>query len=84
MEFHTHSAVEQTNIQYIYPPDIDVVRSLAVDSSNQYILSTEPPNDRHQNGHKQKSSLVGNRFHGSLDDEIELVRQLPHSIERLS
>ena len=84
MEFHTHSAVDQTNLRDRRPPGIDVVRALAADSSNQYILSTEPPNDRHQNGHKQKSSLVGNRFHGSLDDEIELVRQLPHSIERLS
>ena len=79
-----HSAVEKTNLQDRRPPDSYVVRALAADSSNQYILSTEPPNGRRQNGHKRKASLVGNRFQGSIYDEIELVRQAPNSIERLS
>ena len=75
-----HSAVEKKTLRDRRSPDIDVVRSLAADSLNQYILSTEPLNDRRQNGHKRKASLVGNSFHGSLDDEIELVRQAPNSI----
>ena len=83
MKVHMHSAVEQTNLRDRRPPDNDVVRALAANSSNQYILLTEPLNDCRHNGHKQKASLVGNRFQGSLDDEVELVRQAPHSIERL-
>ena len=84
MKVHMHSDFDQRNLRYRRPPDIDVVRALAADSSNQYILSTESTNDRRQNGHKRKASLVGNRFQGSLDDDIELVQQAPHSIERLS
>ena len=78
-----HSAVEQKNLRYRRPPDIDVVRALAADLSNQYTLSTKPPNDCFQNGHKRKASLVSNRFQGILDDDIDLVCQAPHSIERL-
>ena len=84
MEVHMHSALYQTNLQDRRPPDIDVVRALADDSLNQYILSTEPPNDHRQNGHKRKASLFDNCFQVSLDDDNELVRQEPHSIERLS
>ena len=84
MEFHMHSAVEKKTLRDRRPPDIDVVRSLAADLPNQYILSTDPLNDCRQNGHKRKASLVGNSFHGNLDDDIELVRQAPHSIEHLS
>ena len=36
-----------------------------------------------QNVHKRKASLAVNRFQVSLDDEIELVHQAPHLIERL-
>ena len=79
-----HSDVEQKNLQYRLPPDIDVVWALAADSLNQYILLTESPNDRRQNGHKRKAGLVRNRFQGSLDDDIDMVRQAPHSIERFS
>ena len=84
MEVHIHSAVEQKNIRDRSPPDIDIVQALAADSSNKYILSTDPSNDRRQNGHKWKASLVSNCFQGRLDDEIELMRQAPHLIECLS
>ena len=46
MEFYMHSDLGQTNLRDRHPPDIDVVRALAADSSNQYILPTDSPNDR--------------------------------------
>ena len=79
-----HSDAEQKNLRDRLPPDIDVVRAISSNSLNQYILLTESPNDRCQNGYKQKYRLVGNSFQGSLDDEIELVRQSSHLIECLS